>query len=217
MTSRTTGTGEFKGNGAAPPSDALDIVELFVKSEHGDPLTAMTMHRIPVGKPRDFFRTVPASSYRERAEVYVHKPENTVDETTYIIGPALRGLIEEACPCILITIVDRVGNPRIWPIKTTKDGGKEQPAWSTALQIARTGLTHWVRLAWVNTSTGYKERRAEPGYAPDPDLSQLPPFCELVKAAFGSDGVIRDKNHPVYRSLFGLATPQLVDDADPLL
>ena len=41
------------------------------------------------------------------------------------------------------------------------------------------------------------------GYAPDPDYSKLPPFDELVRLAFGEHGVIRDRNHPIYRELFG--------------
>jgi hypothetical protein len=212
-----------QGNGAlpngeyVPPTDAVDIASLFVQSDQGDPLTAVTLHKIPVGKPRDFFRVVPDPTYRERAEVYVYKSENSPDEVTYIIGPALRGTITEASPCILVTVVDRIGNPRIWPIKLAKDGGKEQPAWATARAIASTAMTHWVRLIWVNTSTGYEERRAEAGYAPDPDFSKLPPFHGLIKAAFGSDGVIRDRSHPAYRSLFGIADPSPIDDADPLL
>jgi hypothetical protein len=133
---------DVKPNGQyVPPPDAADIADLFIKSDQGDPLTAVTLHKIPVGKPRDFFRTVPDPSYRERAEVYVHKPENEIDETTYIIGPALRGQIEEASPCILITVVDRFGNPRIWPIKMPKVAANP----SNAQTLTHTSLVHCVK------------------------------------------------------------------------
>jgi hypothetical protein len=221
MTNNGAGGDKVKPNSNGqylPPPDALDIADLFIKSDQGDPLTAVTLHKIPVGKPKDFFRTVPDPSYRARAEIYIHKSENEIGETTYIIGPALRGQIEEASPCILITVVDRLGNPRIWPIKTPKEGGKDNASWSTARAIARDGLTQWVRLVWVNTGTGFAGRVAEEKYAPEPDFSRLPPFNELINAGFGVEGVIRDRSHPIYRGLFGLTAPKSVDEnADPLV
>ena len=42
----------------------------------------------------------------------------------------------------------------------------------------------------------YLTRDAQPGYAPDPDWKKLPPFNELVKAAFGPHGVIQDTDSP---------------------
>jgi hypothetical protein len=201
-----------------PPPDLSDIDNLWIKTDQGDPLTTVTLHQVPVGKPRDFFRTVPDISYREKTEIYVHKPENTMEETTYIIGPALRGQIEEAQPCLLVTVVDRAGNPRLWPIKLPKDDGKDNVSWSTLRSIARTGLIDWVKAVWVSTGAGFKERKAEPGYAPDPDFSKLPPFRDLAKAGFGEHGIIWDKTHPIYRDLFGLSDPrENGHDTDPLL
>ena len=197
--------------------DAADIAELYLDSGQGDPLTTVTLHKIPVGKPKDFFRTVPDSSYRKPVEIYTHKSENTIDEQYYVIGPALRGQIEEAQPCLLVAVVDRLGAPRLWPIKQPKDGGKDNIAWQTARAIAKTGLTHWVRVVWGGSGTGYLERKADPGYAPDPDFSKLLPFDDLIKAAFGAHNVIRDKSHPIYRGLFGIGQPANDPDADPLL
>jgi hypothetical protein len=207
-----------KPNGKyVPPADATDIAELYIGGEQGDPLTTVALHKVPVGKPRDFFRTVPDPSYRQRVEIYIHKSENVVDEQYYIIGPGLRGQIEEAYPCLLVTVIDRLGMPRLWPIKSPKDGGKDNVAWQTARAIARDGMDFWVRAVWSGSGVGYAERRAEPGYAPEPDFSRLLPFDELVKAAFGAHSVIRDKSHPIYRGLFGIAQSADDDAADPLL
>ena len=41
------------------PADALDIASLWLKNGVGDPLTEERVHSIPIGKPRDFFRTHP--------------------------------------------------------------------------------------------------------------------------------------------------------------
>ena len=67
-----------------------------------------------------------------------------------------------------------------------------------------------MRLVWNKRS--YLTRDALPGYAPDPDWRKLPPFNDLVKAAFGPHGVIQDTDHPIYRELMG--APATVNDDD---
>jgi hypothetical protein len=50
-----------KGNGSAPAvsvSDAADIEALWLDPALGDGIVDVHYHNIPVGKPRDFFRTV---------------------------------------------------------------------------------------------------------------------------------------------------------------
>ena len=68
---------------------------------------------MPVGKPKDFFRTVPDPAYRRRTEIYTHKPEGVIDETHYIIAPSMHGRSERREPCTLVTVVYRDGSPRL--------------------------------------------------------------------------------------------------------
>jgi hypothetical protein len=220
------GPGRGKGNGIEPltsdeayipPPDGFDISQLRIKSGQGDPLTMVTASKIPVGKPKDFFRTVPDRSYRDKFEIYIHKVDNVPGETPYLIGPTLRGQIVEAQPCLLVTVVDRAGNPRLWPLKEAKDDGKDYSAWATARDAARTGLTQWVRIVYAGNEAGYTQRAAEPGYAPEPDYDRLPPFEDLIRGGFGAHGIILDRTHPIYRGLFGLAEPVAnVAGDDPL-
>jgi hypothetical protein len=63
-------------------------------------------------------------------------------------------------------------------------------------------MQHWVRMVWHKRA--YVERKAQPGYAPDPDWNKLPPFHELVRIAFGAHGMIAGEEHPIYRNLFGI-------------
>jgi hypothetical protein len=70
----------------------------------------------------------------------------------------------------------------------------------------------WVKLNWQKRA--YKTREAQPGYAPDPDWSKLPPYSELVRLAFGEHGIIRDDNHPIVRELFGVPPKKPEDDDD---
>ena len=122
-------------------------------------------------------------------------------------------LIAEARPCVLVVTVDRIGNPRIWPLTLPRDDENDCDAWRTERAVAREGETRWTRMLWKGRQ--FISRRAEPGYAPKPDFSKLPPFKELVRLAYGGDGIIRSADHPVYRALFGAAAP-VDDDASEL-
>lgn len=209
MTKATSETG--RPNGQAK-TDAFSIEQLWIDDGLKDPLTTEHFHDIPIGRPRDFFRTVRDPAFRHEAEIVTIKSENEIGEQYYLVGPTVRGLIEEAQPCIIVVTVDRMGSPRLWPLKRPRSGEKDNAAWISARAIARSGLDYWVKAIWRARS--YVERRAEVGYAPDPDFSKLPPLNELIRLVFGDNGIIRDETHPVYRDLFGRA--QLPGSDDPL-
>jgi hypothetical protein len=205
------------GNGSelpkiAAPEDALDFESLWLDPTLGDGIVDVHYHQVTVNKPRDYFRTHPDKSYRRRAEIYTHKVEGQIEETHYILAPSMHGQIPEARPCTLVTVVYRDGTPRLWPIKFPKEGERDNEAWGTARSAAKTAIDKWVKLVWVKRA--YMTRDAQPGYAPDPDFSKLPPFSELVKLGFGEHGIIRDKSHPIYRELFGAPPKQAIGDDD---
>jgi hypothetical protein len=200
------------GNGSsAPIPGATDIEALWLDPALGDGIVDVTLHSVPVGKPKDFFRTVTDPAYRRRTEIYVHKPEGVIDEQHYIIAKPMQGRIDEARPCTIVTVIYRDGSLRLWPIKFPKDGERDNEAWTTARSAAKAGMERWVKLVWVKRA--YQTRDAQPGYAPDPDFGKLPPFNELVRLAFGEHGIINDTAHPVYRELYGMA-PQAASDGD---
>jgi hypothetical protein len=66
---------------------------------------------------------------------------------------------------------------------------------------ARAAMDKWTKLVWMRR--GYQTRDAQAGYAPEPDWSKLPSFDELIRLAFGQNGVINNKDHPIARDLFG--------------
>jgi hypothetical protein len=192
------------------PNDALDIQALWLDSALGDGLSETSWAVIPVGKPKDFFRVHPDPAFRPRAEIYAHKTEGQIDTAFYILGPEMRGRLEEARPCVLVTCIYRDGSPRLWPIMFPRDGEKDNDAWSTARGAARTAIDKWVRLVW-NKRT-YLTRDAQPGYAPEPDWGKIPSLDDMVRAAFGPHGIIQDTNHPIYRELMGM--PAVVNDGN---
>jgi hypothetical protein len=94
-------------------SDTDDIAALWDDPGIGDPLTTEQVHSVPIGKPKDFFRTHPDGAYRQRCEIYVHKSENMVGEEFFLIAGEMKGEIPEARPCALICVADRMGMPRL--------------------------------------------------------------------------------------------------------
>jgi hypothetical protein len=193
----------------ATPKDAQDIEALWLDPGLGADITDTHWHKIPIGKPRNFFRVHPDKKSRRRVEIYVHKPENAIEEQFYIIAPAMRGKILEARPCIIVPCVYRDGSPRLWPIMSPRSGEKDYDAWISARKVARDAIDKWVKLVWVGRS--YQGRDAQPGYAPDPKWDELPSLNEMMKLAVGADGIIRNVNHPIYRDLTGAPEKKATD------
>ena len=198
----------------ALPDDASDLSDLWFDPALGDGLTDTVLHDVPVSKPKDFFRVHPDPNWRRQTEVYTHKPEGTIDEQHFIIAKPMQGLIEEARPATIVVCVYRDGSLRLWPLKRSKSGERDNDVWVSARRIARDAMTKWVRLVWARRV--YQMREAQAGYAPDPDWSKVPKFDDLVLLAFGPHGIIRDKNHPIYRDLIGAAAKKADDDGTDL-
>ena len=125
----------------------------------------------------------------------------------------MRGRLEEARPCVLVTCIYRDGSPRLWPVMFPRDGEKDNDGLVNSPSCrARRDRQMGCALVWSKRS--YLTRDALPGYAPDPDWKKLPAFNELVKAAFGPHGVIQDTDHPIYRELMGAPATVNANDDD---
>ena len=179
-----------------------DLSGLWIDTELGDPLAETVRHKIPFGKPRDFFRTHPSKLFRRKAEIYRHKTEGSIEEDYYILDKPMQGLLEEAALYILIACVYRDGTPRLWPIRLPRDGERDNESWVSQRMAASVGLTKWVKLIW--DGRGFVRREAKPGYGPENyDWKGFPEWHDLVTKAVGPQGIIHDTAHPVYRDLVG--------------
>ena len=127
----------------------------------------------------------------------------------------MRGRLEEARPCVLVTCIYRDGSPRLWPLMFPRDGEKDNTAWSPPGPPRGSRSTSGC--VWSGASGPTLTRDALPGYAPDPDWKKLPAFNELVQAAFGPHGVIQDTAHPIYRELMGAPATVNADDDRSLI
>jgi hypothetical protein len=105
-----------------PPSDALDLSDLWLDNSLGDPLTSTYQHSIPVGKPKDFFRVHPDRNMRRHVEIYVHKPEEAVEEQHFIVNKSMQGRLLEARPAVLVVCIYRDGSLRVWPLDWQRKG-----------------------------------------------------------------------------------------------
>jgi hypothetical protein len=181
--------------------DASDFNDLWMPTDLGDGIVDVKRTSLSVGKPKDFFRVHPDKLYRRRTEVYVHKVEGQIDEQTYILAPNLWGRVEEATPATIVACVYRDGTPRLWAVKTPKEGERDNEAWASARAAAKEAISKWVKIVWARGR--YIIREAQSGYAPEPVWENFPDWEELIRLGFGSNGVIRDEDHPVYRDLLG--------------
>jgi hypothetical protein len=196
-----------------PPSDALDLSDLWLDTNLGDPLTSTYQHSIPIRKPKNFFRVHPDRGMRRHVEIYVHKPEGAVEEQHFVINKSMQGRLLEARPAVLVVCIYRDGSLRLWPLRLAKEGEKDNDAWKSARNAARTAMSKWIRIVWAGRA--YETREAQLGYAPDPDLKAVPPFEQLVMKAYGPQGIIGDPDHFMVRELMGAApSSRGGDDAD---
>ena len=196
----------------SPLDDALDLSDLWLDTSLGDALTSTHVHSVPIGRPKDFFRVVADPKWRRKAEVYTHKPEGAIEEQHFLIRKKMRGLIEEARPATIVTCIYRDGSLRLWPLKEPKTGEKDNDAWTSARNAARTATTKWIKLVWVRRV--YEWREAMPGYAPEPDLKALPSFDRLVMLAYGAQGIVETPSHFIVRELMGAAPQTGADDGN---
>lgn len=214
------GVGASQPNGSEPPplsTDVADLSSLRINTGIGDPLAFERHHKVPVGKPKDYFRTHPGQDYRGLFWVYKHRSDNMIGEQWFLIAEAMQEeLMDYARPHVILTLVDRLWLPRLWPLTQPKPEENDNDAWFSARAVARDGLTAWVKPVFKARS--FISRMAEEGYAPEPAWKELglPTFNELLNLAFGRDGVIRDRNHPIAMNLLGIAQRSPLADDDPL-
>jgi hypothetical protein len=137
--------------------------------------------------------------------IEVKKDEGRSDENAYyMVVPALAesGRLDDAKPYTLCLMLDRLGNPHLWPIRDPRSEDRDNAWWVSAREGVRSCIDHWHRI--MSAGKRYRALPAEdPDYAPDPDWSKVPPFDELVRSAFSPNGIIRDLEHPVVRELLG--------------
>ena len=123
----------------------------------------------------------------------------------------MRGRLEEARPCVLVTCIYRDGSPRLWPIMFPRDGEKDNTAWSTRpvrgahrdRQMGEAGLGQ----ALVPDARRAAGIRARPGLEEAAAVQRAGDEPRSARTASS-----RTPTHPIYRELMG--APATVNDDD---
>jgi hypothetical protein len=199
------------GDSYEPPADAVDLGDVYEDQGEQDDITNETGKVALISKPRGFFMVSPRAEYRRRLSVYTHSVEGKVGKMLYVVTKKMAKEMPEAQPCAIVVVVNRLLVPSLWPLKRLDDDGNDYDSWKQQRLIAKKSMTWWLRFVkW--TGSGYLTREAPKGYAPIPDWDALPPFDELMARAVGPTGIIRDRDHPIYKDVMGL--DQKVDSPD---
>lgn len=159
--------------------------------------------QIPVGKPKKsaFFRAHPSNDYRLPVDILEDDSGDSKDAYLVIPGVA-QALNNEVKPKLLVLVVDKMGNPRLWPApRVIEDGGYRQNSWNTSALTALDQSTEkWTRMS-ANISAGsYEVYTSESTDEPQWPAESMGKLMEL---GFGEKHVIRDIDHPVIRRLLG--------------
>src|SRR5262245_35871398 len=105
-------TDEDAAQAQATLNDTDDIESLWSSPSITDDLAVTALHTVAVGKPKDYFRVIPDRAYRKRCDLYLHKPEDQIEREYYIVAPSMKDRFEGARPCLIVTVINRVGTPK---------------------------------------------------------------------------------------------------------
>ena len=103
-------------------------------------------------------------------------------------------------PKLLVTVITRVGDLFLWPIRTPDEDGKSDRWITSSLDAAKIARDRWVRVS-ANMSAGHYQiveariKLPEPAWRPEP-------FSDLLRLAF-RDRQIDSLEHPVLQKLAG--------------
>lgn len=187
---------------AAQPSDPFDV-DALRERPFDEVIVEKALITVPVRKPgkHEFFRVHPDAEFVMDAPVIEH--ESGMDREVYWISPELRGeLLQELRKARLFTCVSKRGVVFLWPAKLPAPDGAGRSWANSALQVAETAKTRWVRMAG-NKDLGAYDLFVAKGDLGEPDWPDKT-YKELIKIAFGGR-VIDSPDHPVLMELDGRA------------
>jgi hypothetical protein len=154
---------------------------------------------VPVRKPgkQSWFRVHLSEAMRLATAILEHQEENEV----YLVDrPLWSELSQELKPVMIFTVIDRLANVSLWPIKLPGPDGRIDQWNQSALQIANMAKTMWVRLVSNRALGAYEPITSTAGW-PEPDWPLID-FQELLRIGFNGR-FINTLEHPVIKRLQG--------------
>jgi hypothetical protein len=211
---QTAGQTTKKTNGAAPPS-GTKVPDVFANLDEirRDTADLLNETAVPVTlavrrpKSREYFRVYEGEGREIALGVYVHRPEGSMDDETFLItrkSAAEDYLLRNGELKIkhFVLCQSARGATFLWGLPTAEHGEAVRPHVRSAHKIANAAKAKWVRLKWVRASADYEQITAE-------DLHQQPVWPdltlqEILALAFPVENIISDLDHPVMLELRGI-------------
>jgi hypothetical protein len=157
---------------------------------------------VPARKPnpQDFVRVHPDPAYRENFAMIELKDERE----DYLVLPDVAPLLPGEVVCkTIFTAINRQGVVFLWPVRLPSPDDKLNAWWVSARDAAERSMARWLRVR-ANMALGAYEMIVAEREIPDPDWSEVEPFQDLLRIAYGAR-LVTDLDHPVIRRLRGLA------------
>jgi hypothetical protein len=150
--------------------------------------------------PQDFVRVHPDPAYRENFAMIELKDERE----DYLVLPHIVPLLPgEVVYKTIFTAINRQGIVFLWPARLPSPDDKPNAWWVSARDAAERAMSRWLRVR-ANMSLGAYEITVAESEIPDPDWSEVEPFQDLLRIAYGPR-LVTNLDHPVVRRLRGLA------------
>ena len=195
-------TGNSNNDGADAAPDPFDPASLRLSQDFATAIgVKKVLTTLPCRKPHrhEFVRVRCGEEWRLETGIF----EDKINREIYLVRPSLwPELMGEVQPVCLFLAVNRQNDPFIWPTKLPGLDGKSNPWNESAVAAARLAESAWIRVA-ANMPAGMYDVYEAAGELTEPTWPDLP-FSRLLQLCF-SDRFIQSCDHPVIRSLRGLA------------
>ena len=155
--------------------------------------------QVPVRKPKreEFIRVRDDEHYRRETALLELKEEREF----YLLTPDIRDALPgEWYPVRLVTAINRLDVPFLWPLKLAGPHGQSNAWYDTAIEAANLAKQKWVRVLSDMSLGGYQPYVAE-AKLPEPIWPEYN-FQDLWNIAF-RDRTIQSMDDPVIQRLLG--------------
>ncbi|MCY3010404.1 MAG: hypothetical protein NTY42_11230 [Planctomycetota bacterium] len=184
------------------PFDPANLAKLRLSQDFSElAQVKQVLTTIRCGRPpkQDFFQVRPGEENRFPACCF----KDEVSGETYLVSPDIASMLgNEAKPKLLVVCMPKLTDtPFLWDLTIPSSDGRANAWHTSAMGIAKTAETRWVKLISDQASGFYKHEEPKAEHV-GADWTNTPPMAELLRLAF-EGRFIADSDHPVLRRLRG--------------
>lgn len=184
------------------PFDPINLGKLRLSQDFAELVQVkQVLTAVRCGRPpkQDFFQVRPGDENHFPANCF----KDEVTGETYLVLPPFASILGgEAKRKLLVVCMPKLSNtPFLWDLTIPSNDGRANAWHTSAMAIAKTAETKWVKLISDQASGFYKHEEPVNQHVAA-DWSDVPSMSELLRLAF-QGRLIDSENHPVLRRLRG--------------